>query len=174
MRRPLPFALLVAFGIFLDQLSKILIFQYVPEHQSLPILSGIIHLTPVFNTGVAFSMFQNYPMVVLAISGIAVPLLVWWYARGWDQAPAMLLWGQGLLLVGAIGNLIDRLWIGQVRDFIDFQPQIPLIGHWAVFNFADACICVGVGLFLCAELFRKENVASRESQVKASDDRAIR
>ena len=75
----------------------------------------------------------------------------------------------GLLLVGAIGNLIDRLVFHYVRDFIQFVPRIPLIGQWAVFNVADMCITIGVILFLICELFLKSNAEEPEKTEKAEN-----
>ena len=75
----------------------------------------------------------------------------------------------GLLLVGAIGNLIDRLVYQFVRDFIQFVPPVPIVGHWAVFNVADMCITVGVFLFLIGEIFLK---SSPENTDKKSTENA--
>ena len=68
-------------------------------------------------------------------------------------------WALALILIGAVGNLIDRVALGYVRDFIDFRPELPIVGHWAVFNVADMCICAGVGLYLIGEWRRKPAAA---------------
>jgi len=166
MRRPLPFAMLVLLGVVVDQLTKHLAFWLIPPGGSVPLLTGIFHFTHATNKGVAFSMLSGWPMVILAITLITIPALAWWYARTWREAPSSLVAGQGLILSGALGNLIDRVQFNYVRDFLDFMPPLPLIGKWAIFNVADAFICVGVGLFLYAELVKGPQVKSQKSSAE--------
>lgn len=173
MRRPLPFAMLVVLGVVIDQLAKYLAFWLIPEGGSVPLLDGIFHLTHARNHGVAFSMLSGRPLLILCIVGLAVPALVWWYAVSWRTGPAVLLAGQGLLLAGALGNLIDRAQFGYVRDFFDFVPPLPLIGKWAIFNVADICICVGVGCFLLAEFRRPAASSSQDASTKAEPNRPV-
>lgn len=154
MRRPLPFVLLLACGIAADQVSKWLACGYLALHEGRPLLEGILHFTHERNTGVAFSLLRRRPELILAFTAAACLALAWWYARTWRAAPVAQLWTQALLLVGALGNLLDRVRLGYVRDFIDFRPELPLVGHWPVFNLADICLCVGVGLFVIVELKR--------------------
>lgn len=151
MRRPLPFAMLVVLGVAVDQLTKYLACWLLPAGGSYPVFLGVFHFTHAQNTGVAFSMLSGRLIAILAITGVAVVGIAWWYVRSWRTSPAPLVAGQGLLLAGAVGNLIDRIQFEYVRDFLDFVPPLPFIGKWAVFNVADIFICVGVGLFLLAE-----------------------
>ena len=173
MRRPLPFALLVLSGVILDQLAKVLIFRWIQVNESVPLWDGVFRITAVYNPGVAFSLFKDYPWLVLAFACIAVPALAYWYARTWRHAPAALVWSQGLLLAGATGNLLDRIRPPyMVRDFIEFVPRVPWVGKWGIFNVADICICVGVGFYLLAELrgssARKEEVVESPSENKTT------
>ena len=153
MRRPLPFAMLVLLGVVVDQLTKGLAFWLIPPNGFIPLVRGIFHFTHATNQGVAFSMLSGRPLVILAITLVTVPVLIWWYTKTWRTGPASLVAGQGLILSGALGNLMDRAIFGYVRDFLDFVPPLPLINKWAIFNVADAFICVGVALFLYAEWF---------------------
>ncbi len=153
MRRPLPFAIFVAAGIALDLISKELVFQRAGTGPVL--LPGVLQITRAKNTGVAFSWLKDSPQAVFAIAAVLIGVMLWIYARSWRTAPGMLIFALGLLLIGALGNLVDRLALGYVRDFIDFIPELPLIGRWAVFNVADICICIGVGMYLLSELFLK-------------------
>jgi signal peptidase II len=149
LSRPWRFAVAAGTGVALDQLSKFLVFHLVSS--SWPLWPEVLHLKPAENPGAAFSLFSSAPWLVLLLTAIAVPLLGWWYARVRNTARGAFLWALALLCAGAAGNLVDRLFLGKVRDFIDFVPPLPLIGHWATFNFADLFICVGVGLYLLAE-----------------------
>jgi signal peptidase II len=75
---------------------------------------------------------------------LAIVVLLVYFIRVPHQR-TLTLWGIGLILGGAVGNGIDRLWLGQVIDFLDFHWNTY---HWPAFNLADSAICVGVGLLL--------------------------
>ncbi|MBI3829426.1 MAG: signal peptidase II [Planctomycetes bacterium] len=143
--------MLVILGVAVDQLTKYFACWLLPAGASHPVIQGVFHFTHAQNTGVAFSMLSGRLIAILAITGVASVGIAWWYARSWRTSPAPLVAGQGLLLAGAVGNMIDRIQFQYVRDFLDFVPPLPVIGKWAVFNVADIYICVGVGLFLLAE-----------------------
>ena len=140
--------LIAALTVAVDQLSKWLVRSTFVPQQSLPILPGILHLTYVQNTGAAFSLFQGQ---VAALSVVSVLVAGW---IGWELLRRESLVGGhaglplnslGLILGGAIGNLIDRLRFGYVEDFIDLRV-------WPVFNVADSAISVGVSLLLLAQM----------------------
>lgn len=135
--------------ILLDQASKLLIEQLFLEGEELPIIEGLFNLTLTYNKGVAFGMFAQFStlprtvFLVLAI-GLALAVIGLLLVREYRHDP----WGQAFLamiLGGAIGNIIDRLRIGAVVDFIDFYYRTY---HWPAFNLADSAICVGVFLLL--------------------------
>jgi signal peptidase II len=151
MRHPLPFLALVSAAIALDQFSKVFVCGRLALHESLPLWRNVFHLTHERNTGVAFSFGRNHPSVIFVLTAALALVLLWLYLRNWRTLRPVLLASLGLVLAGAIGNLLDRLALGYVRDFLDFRPELPLVGHWAVFNPADSMICVGVALFLFAE-----------------------
>ncbi|HEY3319377.1 MAG TPA: signal peptidase II [Planctomycetota bacterium] len=151
MRRPFFFVPLVLVGIAIDLFTKWAAFHGLEQDYRL--WPGVLHFTPAQNTGGAFSLLTGHSALILGTTLIITSVLAWIYYRSWRSASALLLWAIGLVLVGAIGNLLDRLAYGYVRDFIDFVPRIPLVGHWAIFNVADICVCVGVGLYLISELW---------------------
>jgi signal peptidase II len=167
MRRPLFFSLFVVLGFGLDQWSKLLVFALLAKGTAWQLIPGVLHLTLARNQGVAFSLLRNHPSLILCVSCAAIAVLVWLYATVRRTAPAVVLVALGLLLVGAMGNLADRLAYGYVRDFIDFVPPVPLVGRWAVFNVADMCITIGVALYLFGELFcgrrRPEEPAGKQA-----------
>lgn len=130
--------------LVLDQLTKLLIVGSFAPAQSLPLLPPVLQFTYVQNTGAAFGMFQGRPWVFAIIAaGIII-----WIARelrhGGLTPP--LAAAYGLVLGGAAGNLIDRLRLGYVIDFIDLRV-------WPVFNVADSAITIGVTLLIVHALF---------------------
>jgi len=137
------FSLTALLVVAADQLSKLWIRSNLASGESLP-EAGLFRLTRVHNTGAAFGIFQgqSFPLTVVAIVGIVVILLfALYFSRRFpflDNRLSKL--ALGLVLGGTIGNLIDRLRLGYITDFID-------IGIWPAFNLADSSIVVGVILF---------------------------
>ncbi len=126
--------LVVLFVLALDQATKALVRGSLApgeENELLPFLS-FVH---VHNPGVAFGFLGDGGLPVLLVTAAALTLLVGYFARHTQRA---LLWlPTGLLLGGALGNLLDRIHQGYVTDFIHFP-------HWPAFNVADVCITGGV------------------------------
>ena len=142
--------------IFLDQLSKYLIVSHFVPGQSKPIFS-FLSFTFVYNHGAAFSFLSNaggwqVPVLFVVAFSITLALLYWLCTT-----PRKLIWQSFALSViigGALGNIIDRVRLHKVVDFIDFH-----IGHWfqfAIFNVADMAVSCGVFLLVVLILFNKE------------------
>jgi signal peptidase II len=122
----------------LDQLTKHTIASGIEPGESRRLIPGL-HLVHVRNTGVAFSLFSGGGALVLVFTLVALAFLV---AYLWRRPERSLLWlPTGMLVGGAIGNLIDRLASGAVTDFI----KLP---HWPAFNVADMAITFGVLVLL--------------------------
>jgi signal peptidase II len=141
--------------IFLDQLVKQWITQYFThggrQYSSIPLLGNILELIYVQNRGVAFSLLEGRESLYVLVA-LAVAVVVWLYWRLRNSPSALIKVIFGLIIGGAIGNLIDRLRLGYVVDFIHFQ--IPAIGFsFAVFNVADSSITVGVILLIAVLMF---------------------
>ncbi len=139
-----------------DQLSKWWIEQQYPFfHMS--VIDGFFNLVRAHNYGVAFSMFADWDHawrtngLLVVTTMIAVAVAVWWWK---EQAKKSFdSWLLMLILVGAVGNIYDRLTLGYVVDFVDWY--IVWDGqayHWPAFNVADACISVAVVLLLLRSL----------------------
>jgi signal peptidase II len=130
--------------IGLDQLTKYFVRANMDLGQSIP-SEGWVRLTYVTNTGGAFGILSNqtFLLTVSAIVGIGIIVLSLSYLplRAWTLKA-----GLGLVLAGAVGNLIDRLRFGAVTDFID-------VGAWPVFNVADSATVVGTVLIVFYVLF---------------------
>ena len=142
-----------ALVVVADQVTKWAIVEWVALYERIP-LNSFINLTHQRNTGAAFSLladaggWQRWFFIVLA-SVVSLVLAVWlWRIR--NQGHAILAAGLALVLGGAIGNLIDRILLGYVTDFIQVW-----FGSWAFpsFNVADAGISVGAALLIIDALF---------------------
>jgi signal peptidase II len=135
----------------LDQALKALMLALLPEPGARLVVSGFFNLVHVRNTGVSFGMFQSDSMLgPWLLSGFAVVVsvaLCAWLARAESRLVATAL---GLIIGGALGNVVDRLRFGAVFDFLDFHA---FGWHWPAFNLADSAIAVGVaGLLLISLL----------------------
>ena len=138
-------ALTISFFLVLaDQATKLWITRTMGLGESIPVISGIFHITYIQNPGAAFGMFAEQRWIFIA-AGRAVIATACTLRRRLADAPVMARWGAALLLGGAVGNLMDRVRIGRVIDFFDFRV-------WPVFNIADIGICVGVGCLIYALL----------------------
>ena len=130
--------LLAAGVIALDQATKALVRAGIEPGDHHRLVPGV-HLVNVSNRGIAFGLFTDTGAVLTAVTFAALGLLVLYFAR---HAQRPLVWvPTGLLLGGALGNMLDRLVRGGVTDFID----VPL---WPAFNAADTSITVGVLVLL--------------------------
>lgn len=136
-------ALLVA----LDQGTKYLTRLYLPGEDTLVLLPGVLGLTYVENTGMAFSTFSGYTTLLALVSLAASVALVVAIQKRWLPHPAGP-WLLALLLGGAVGNLIDRAFLGYVTDMIQV-----LFVRFAVFNVADCCVVVGAILLAVYLIF---------------------
>lgn len=136
-------AALVTVGV--DQLTKWIIRTSLAPQHSIPLLPGVLHLTYVHNTGAAFSLFRGQVPALIVVSGLVAGWIGWELWRHPRHA-GLPLYSLGLILGGAIGNLIDRLRFGYVEDFIDLRV-------WPVFNVADSAITIGVTLLIWRSFF---------------------
>ena len=122
----------------LDQLSKFIVIKNLNANQSIPIIKGLLYVTFVRNRGAAFGILKNQLPLFIFTALFAVVLIFLVISKK-KERPLILNISLGLILAGAIGNLIDRLFLGYVVDFIDFRI-------WPVFNVADSAITVGAVL----------------------------
>ncbi|MCK5554405.1 MAG: signal peptidase II [Deltaproteobacteria bacterium] len=135
--------------LFFDQITKAYVDRTLHNFQSVEIIKNFFHITHVRNTGAAFGLLGGpaHPLrtaFFIVISGVAIGAILLIYRRIEDDDTLHAL-AFSLLLGGAAGNLVDRVWMGHVIDFLDFHWYIH---HWPAFNFADAAICGGIGLIL--------------------------
>lgn len=135
--------------ILLDQATKLVILRSLRLGQGVPVIPGFFDIVFVLNPGAAFGFLATLseevrnPFFIL-ISVVAVVLIIFYHTR-YLRSHRLVSVALGLILGGAIGNLIDRLRYGMVVDFLDVH-----VGqyHWPAFNVADSAISVGVSLMI--------------------------
>ena len=121
----------------LDRITKHLASAYIDVHQSIPVINGFFHLTLVHNSGAAFGLLKNQVPLFIVTSLCAVVLIIRDLLL--NRPHRLYNCALSLILAGAAGNLVDRLFLGYVVDFLDFRV-------WPVFNVADSAITIGVCL----------------------------
>ncbi|HXI01646.1 MAG TPA: signal peptidase II [Candidatus Saccharimonadales bacterium] len=140
----------------LDQVSKAALVRALDPDAAVSLVPGLFRLTLVTNTGGVFGILRdlNGPgrSILFGMLPLAAILLLVWYARSINPPRALPLGAIGLILGGAAGNLLDRIRLGHVVDFLDAY-----VGdwHWPAFNLADSGICVGVALLLLDSLISR-------------------
>lgn len=129
--------------VLLDRLTKNFFLGFLDVNESIVIIKPILHFTLVHNTGIAFGFLRDCGAVFILIPVILVGLLIYniYYYRRHVQLNRTYIFAFSLILGGAIGNLIDRMTLGHVIDFIDFRI-------WPVFNVADSAITIGAAIIL--------------------------
>jgi signal peptidase II len=152
--------LLVSLAVLaLDQWSKWMIEVHLPDHTSEPLIPGLLSLTHVRNTGVAFGLFAAggaggaaWLLTLLGLAALAAVGTYFWFA---PRDNRLLLFALALIVGGAVGNLLDRVVSGAVTDFIDV-----FLGahHWPSFNVADSAISIGI-VTLAIDAFRSHKEA---------------
>lgn len=147
------FAFLTALAVLaLDRITKILAVKWLAQGASVDMIPGIFSMTLVHNTGAAFGMFRGMTAVFSAIS-LIVAVSISIYILMNKTIGRVFAISLGLILGGAVGNMIDRVWLGYVIDFFDLHV-------WPVFNVADSCITIGT-------IVLAVNILSQNSKVKA-------
>lgn len=136
--------------ITLDQVTKVIVAGNEALH-SVTIIEGFFHITYCENTGMAWSLLSGYQALLSIVAAVAIGVMIWYVI---DKRPDKITTiGLSMMIGGAAGNLIDRLMLGYVRDFLDFYP----FGYdFPVFNVADSALCIGVGLLFIAILLEEK------------------
>ena len=135
----------IAAVVALDQASKLLVINFLDKEEPLEIIKGVFRFTYVENRGAAFGSFSDNRWVFMVISSVAIigMLVYLWKFRPSSRLACTSL---SFIIGGGIGNMIDRVYLGYVVDFLDFCA-FPEIWTW-VFNVADAFVCIGAGMLI--------------------------
>ena len=157
-------ALAAVFCVAADQAVKFLVVNTMSPGESEPLLPPLLQLTRVHNYGAAWSSFSGARWLLIALTAAGMCAIAWLLVKIVRHPLGQ--WSLAIILGGGIGNLIDRVLNGVVVDYINV-----LFMRFAIFNFADICVCVGVGLLMLAVLldsFKKDKTA----EPKADEDGA--
>jgi signal peptidase II len=144
--------------IVADQLTKLWIRNNLLPGQVMRDF-GVFRVMFVENTGAAFGIFKDHTFILTIVDfiGIAVLLFIFFgIRRKWpfiEKIPVVL--SLGMILAGTIGNLIDRMWLGRVTDWVDFKL-------WPVFNIADASTSIGVIILAYCIIFQSDMISSKK------------
>lgn len=138
----------LVFCLVLDLVSKTIFSNVFAErysagkYENINVIKGILSFTYTENTGAAFSIFSNNTLALTIFSAVFIVLFVFIDYSFKDKHPVSAV-SCGLILAGAIGNLVDRLFLKYVRDFISFD----FLGNFPICNIADVCITVGCAMY---------------------------
>jgi signal peptidase II len=152
-RQVLPLGTGVLALIAIDQVTKALVASRMGLSESIPVIPGLVQFTYVRNTGMAFGLLSGadvpFKTLLVTFASILALAAVAYYALRSPGSDPATRFGLILILGGALGNIIDRIRLGYVIDFIDvFYGR----SHWPAFNVADSAISVGVGLLVLDSL----------------------
>jgi signal peptidase II len=143
-------------AIAADQLTKYLVTSNLAIDEAVHV-AGPFWIHHVQNSGIAFGLFASATAVVILATGIAVAWMLLFFARSGARHPVLPV-ALGLVIGGSLSNLLDRVRLGYVTDFLDFR-------YWPAFNLADTFIVVGVFILL-ATLLRAEREPRRARTVR--------
>ncbi len=152
------FTLTLFIVLLMDQLTKFFINSSFALYESLSVIPGLFNITSIRNPGAAFGFLADADpsfrsVFFLAVSVVAISAIVFviWKLKADELLSTF---GLSLILGGAVGNLIDRIRLGEVIDFLDFHLGLY---HWPAFNIADSAISIGAVL-LILEIIRKKTL----------------
>jgi signal peptidase II len=152
-------------GLALDQVTKVLVMHKLSLGSQVPLIPDILNLVHIHNKGAAFGLLSGlstqfaWLFFVLTTALVLVVLGYMLWRLPDDHWPATL--GYSLVLTGALGNLIDRVRLGKVVDFIDVYWGRY---HWPAFNVADSLVCLGAAVLVWV-IIREENPADASNPV---------
>ncbi len=146
------YIIIIAAAAIIDQLTKFLVLEYIGMGNELEVIPGFLYLHCISNDGVAFGLLSNNIMVIGMISVMLIFVIVIFFlkfGKNFSTATRLTL---ALFVGGGAGNVIDRVRLGYVVDFIDFRAI------WAyIFNFADICVVAGCILLVLSAVIPDTN-----------------
>ncbi len=146
-------------AIIADQVTKQIVVSQLALGDAVH-LAGPLDIRHVTNPGIAFGLFSSWATIVTALTAVAVLWMLFYFARAGARHPVLPV-ALGLLIGGSFANLIDRLRLGHVTDFIDLR-------FWPAFNLADTFIVVGVAVLLVALVSSERQPRLRRTAPKIS------
>ena len=158
---------LMIVSVVADQVTKYLVVANMELHESIDVIPGVFRFTYIPNDGAAFGSLDNARWVFMLLSTVAIAaILVYLF---WKKPQDKLLLSSLILITsGGIGNMIDRIRLGYVIDFLDFCA-FPKLWMW-IFNVADVCVCVGAGILALWMILDTVKQAKAEKSRKLASD----
>ena len=146
--------------VLADQISKTIVVNTMSLYESIPVIQNFFHFTYITNDGMAFGINFPFGYYIFTSVSILLTLFLFWYLWSVRTHSIVIRLGISFIIAGAIGNLIDRIFLGAVIDFLDF-----MIGnfHWYVFNLADSYVTVGMVLVLIDSIILEKKRESAHS-----------
>lgn len=134
---------IIAASVVIDQIFKLLVVNTLEIGQSVPLIDGVFHFTYVQNFGAAFSILQNRQILLIVVTGAVMAVMAVVLFKNAKKLSKIVNLSLALVVGGGIGNLLDRIRLGYVVDYLDFQ-----LINFPVFNFADCCVVIGALLLI--------------------------
>ena len=157
----------IVFGVvFVDQLTKWLAIIFLKGNESAVVINNVLKFTYIENTGAAFGMLSEHRWVFLLISTLAI-IGITVYMIKWRPQSKLLYVAVSFIIGGGIGNMIDRVYLGYVVDFIDFYA-FPNLWKY-IFNVADSFVCVGAGMVMLYLILSMINDTKKEKMNKLTE-----
>ena len=157
---------LAAVIVGLDQLTKFLAVQFLQPIDTKPLIEGVLHLTYLENRGAAFGMLANHRWVFMVTSTVAIVGILVFMIVCFKKHYDPLLWcALSFIAGGGFGNMIDRVALGYVVDFVDFR-----LINFAIFNTADTFVCIGCGLAMLWVILSEIREKKQDHPAEGSDD----
>ena len=132
-------------GIILDQVSKLMVVKYMTYGKTVTLIPYLFDFTYVTNRGMAFGMLSDKRWIFMTVSIIAIVALIIYSVFTLARSNMLYVFGISMIVSGGIGNMIDRIAMGHVIDFIEFA-----FVDFATFNVADSFVCIGAFVFAIA------------------------
>ncbi len=144
------YALIMVFGVAFDQITKYTVAYYLPVDASedVAVWDGVFSLRCISNDGAAFGMLDDKRWIFMTVSTVVIIGMLVFLCLKYKKISKLLGVALALIVSGGIGNMIDRVLLGYVIDFIYFVPI-----DFPCFNVADSLVCIGAGLMFVAVLF---------------------
>ena len=148
-------------GVFLvtlvDQASKLIIQKNMVLRESIPVINGIFHITYIQNPNSAFGLFKFKNTIFILIALLVILVIFYFFRRSIMNGNRTIFFAFIFILGGSIGNMIDRVRLGSVIDFIDFRI-------WPIFNIADTALNIGLFLLVIHFLFQQKDDAENKQE----------
>ena len=131
--------------VLIDFITKVIVMNNMEINDSIPLIKDVLHITYITNKGAAFGSLTDARWLFMLVSTLLIVFLIF-LLLVWEDGNELFYVAVSMVLGGGIGNMIDRIFYGEVVDFIDFCA-FPDLWRW-IFNGADSFVCVGAGMLI--------------------------